>query len=128
MLVANGALAIADLPIRFSKWIDTSSSDSIFIDAQKHRFSHHHLVQCPWYLEMRDSDPIPQDEVEFRGACDALILTSGGGVVALPSIVSGAIADDPELSKRVKAKAIEKAAKAKMKERNKRRLGYRGRL
>ena len=44
VLVVNGALAAADLPIRFSKWIDTSSSDCVFTDAQKRRFSHHHLV------------------------------------------------------------------------------------
>ena len=35
VLVANGAMAVADLPIRFSKWIDTSSSDCVFTDAQK---------------------------------------------------------------------------------------------
>ena len=65
---------------------------------------------------MRDSDPTPGDEIEFCGACDALTLTSGGGAVPLPSIVSEAIAVDPELSKMAKAKAIEKAVKAKMKE------------
>ena len=51
VLVAKGALAAADLPIRISKWIDTSLSDCVFIDVQKRRFSHHHLVQCPWYLD-----------------------------------------------------------------------------
>ena len=116
VLVANGALAAADLPIRFSKWIDTSSSDCVFINAQKRRFSYHHLVQCPWYVEMRESDPIPGDEVEFYGACDALTLASRGGALALPSIVSRAIADDPKLSERAKAKAVEKATKAKTKE------------
>ena len=35
VLVAKGALAIADLPIRFSKWIGTSMFNSVFIDAQK---------------------------------------------------------------------------------------------
>ena len=44
VLVANGAMATADSPICFSKWTDTSSSDCIFTDAQKRRFSHHHLV------------------------------------------------------------------------------------
>ena len=65
---------------------------------------------------MRESNPTSRDEVEFRAACDALTLTSGGGVVALPSIVSKAIANDPELSEKTKAKAIEKAAKMKIKE------------
>ena len=116
VLVANGALAAADLPICFSKWIDTSSSDCVFTDAQKRQFSHHHLVQCPWYMEMREFDPTPGDEVEFCGACDALTLASGGGAVALPSIVSGAIVDNHEFSERAKAKAIEKATKAKTKE------------
>ena len=36
--------------------------------------------------------------------------------MALPSLVSGATAEEPELSERAKAKAIEKAAKAKTKE------------
>ena len=116
VLVANGAMAAADLPIRFSKWTDTSSSDCVFTDAQKRRLSHHHLVQCPWYVEMRESDPTPGDEVEFRGACDALTLASGSGALALPSVVSGAIVEEPELSERAKARAIEKAAKAKTKE------------
>ena len=115
VLVANGAMAAADLPIRFSKWTDTSSSDCVFTDAQKRRFSHHHLVQCPWYVEMRESDPTPGDEVDFRGACDALVLASGGGSLALPSVVSGATAKELELSERAKARAIEKAAKAKTK-------------
>ena len=35
VLVAKGALAVANLPISFSKWIDTSSSDYVFTDAQK---------------------------------------------------------------------------------------------
>ena len=74
VLLANGALAAVDLPIRFSKWIDTSSSDYVFTDAQKRQFSHHCLVQCPWYVEMRESDPTHGDEVEFHGACDALML------------------------------------------------------
>ena len=116
MLVAKGALAAADLPIYFSKWIDTSSFNCVSIDAQKSQFSHHHFLQCPWYSEMRDFDPTPGDEVEFRGACNALTLTSGGGAVPLPSIVSGAIADNPELSEKAKTKAIKKAIKAKMKE------------
>ena len=116
VLVANGALGAANLPIHFSKWIDTSSSDCVFTDAQKRRFSHHHLVQCPWYMEMKESDPTPGDEVEFRGACDALTLASGGGALALPSIDFRAIVDDPELSERMKARAVEKAAKAKTKE------------
>ena len=64
---------------------------------------------------MRDSNPTPRDEVEFCAACDALTLTSGGGAVALPSIVTRAIADNPELSTKAKGKAIEKAAKTKMK-------------
>ena len=116
VLVANGAMAAADLPIRFSKWTDTSSCDCVFTNAQKHRFSHHHLVQCPWYVEMRESDPTPGDEVEFRGACDALTLALGGDALALPSVVSGATTEEPELSEREKARAIEKAAKAKTKE------------
>ena len=70
----------------------------------------------PWYVEMRESDPTPGDEVEFRGACDALTLASRSGALALPSIVSGATAEEPELSERAKARAIEKAAKAKTKE------------
>ena len=36
--------------------------------------------------------------------------------MALPSLVSRATIEEPELSKRVKAKAVEKAAKAKTKE------------
>ena len=65
---------------------------------------------------MRESDPIPGDEIEFRGACDALTLASGGGALALPSVVSRSVAEEPELSERAKAKAAEKAAKAKTKE------------
>ena len=65
---------------------------------------------------MRESDPTPGDEIEFRGACNALTLASRGGALALPSVVSGAIADDLELSERAKAKAVEKAMKAKTKE------------
>ena len=65
---------------------------------------------------MRESDPIPGDEVDFCGACDALALASGGGSLALPSVVSGAIAEESELSERAKARAIEKSAKAKTKE------------
>ena len=45
---------------------------------------------------MRESDPTPGDEVDFRGACDALALASGGGSLALPSVVSGATAKEPE--------------------------------
>ena len=116
VLVAKGALAATDLPLCFSKWTDTFTSDCVFIDAQKRGFCHHHLLQCPWYLEMRESIPTLGDEVEFYAACDALTLTSGGGAVALPSIVSEAITDNPELSEKAKAKAIEKATKAKMKE------------
>ena len=65
---------------------------------------------------MRESDPTLGDKIEFRATCDALTLTSEGGAVALPSIVSRAIADDLELFEKAKAKTIEKAAKAKMKE------------
>ena len=65
---------------------------------------------------MRESDPTPGDEVDFRGACDALALASGGGSLALPSVVSGATVEEPELSERAKARAIEKAGKAKTKE------------
>ena len=33
VLVANGAMAATDLPICFSKWTDTSSSNCVFTDA-----------------------------------------------------------------------------------------------
>ena len=65
---------------------------------------------------MRESDPTPGDEIEFRSACDALTLASGGGALALPSIVFGATVEEPELSERTEAKVVEKAAKAKTKE------------
>ena len=65
---------------------------------------------------MRKSDSTPGDEVEFHAACAALTLTSRGSVVALLSTISRAIADNPELSEKAKAKAIEKAMKAKIKE------------
>ena len=65
---------------------------------------------------MRESDPTFRDEIEFCVACDALTLTSRGRTLALLSIVSRAIVDDLELSEKAKAKAIEKAVKAKIKE------------
>ena len=65
---------------------------------------------------MRESDPTPGEEIEFRGACDALTLASRGGALALPSLVSRATAEEPELAVRAKAKVVEKAAKAKTKE------------
>ena len=69
-----------------------------------------------WYVEMRESDPTSGYEIEFRGACNAVTLALGGGALALPSVVSGPTAEELELSERAKAKAIEKAVKAKMKE------------
>ena len=72
---------------------------------------------CIVPVEIRESDPtVPGDEIEFCGACDALTLALGGGALALPSAVSGAIAEELELSERAKTKTVEKAAKAKTKE------------
>ena len=63
---------------------------------------------------MREAYSTPGGEVEFRATCDAFTLTSGGGAMVLPSIVFGAIANDPELLERAKVKAIKKATKAKI--------------
>ena len=77
---------------------------------------------------MRKSDPTPGDEVEFRGACDALTLASGGGALVLPSIVSRAIADDSNSPREQRPRLLRRQRRQRRRSRNKRRLGYRGRL
>lgn len=111
-LVANGALDASRLPLRFTKWIDMSSADCIFTEQQVRQFSRHHLRQCPWYLEMRNGDPTPADEIIHRANCDATASSSDNGGMLPLFMAPIAAMEALDMTDKNKAKAIEKAAKA----------------
>ena len=69
-LVVKGAIERKNIPARFNKWIDISSSECIFTDYQKKHFGRPHLLQCPWYLEMKETDKCPGEERSLRSSND----------------------------------------------------------
>ena len=60
-LLPSGAIQRISLPSRFSKWIDTSSSEYVFTLEQKN-FKRPHLMPCPWYIELAHNDNCPSEE------------------------------------------------------------------
>lgn len=69
-LMKKGAIKTEDLPSRFAKWLDTASSECIFNEYQHRTFSRAHLIQCPWYLELKPWEPCADNEKELKARCD----------------------------------------------------------
>lgn len=115
-LVLKGALEPNQLPIRLQKWTDTSNSECIFTDSQRRRFSRHHLLQCPWYLELNDVDPTPGEEVQHRARCEAMTISSEDDGMLSSSVILPVAQLTEKAKEAAAAKAAKQAAKAKEKE------------
>ena len=72
-LVVKGAIDRKNIPQRFNKWVDVSSSECIFTDYQKRHFGRPHLLQCPWYLELKENEKCPGEERAFKASCENLV-------------------------------------------------------
>ena len=112
-LLLSGAIQRISLPSRFSKWIDTSSSECVFTLEQKKNFKHPHLMPCPWYIELAHTNSCPSKEAALRASCEQQVLVEGDSG---PVVEAENIADDG-LTEREKARAASKLAKAQAKER-----------
>ena len=109
----SGAIQCINLPSRFSKWIDTSSSECVFTLKQKKNFKRPHLMPCPWYIELAQNDSCPSEEAALRASCkqQVLIECESGPVVEAEEDIA-----DDGLIERERAKAAAKLAKAHTKE------------
>ena len=67
-LLPSGTIQRISLPSRFSKWIDTSSSECVFTLEQKRNFKRPHLMPCPWYIELAQNDSCPSEEAALRAS------------------------------------------------------------
>ena len=112
-LLPAGAIQRISLPSRFSKWIDTSSSECVFRLEQRRNFKRPHLMPCPWYIELARSDSCPSEEVALRASCKQQVLIEGETDPSLEAVED--IADDAR-TERERAKAASKLAKAQAKE------------
>ena len=113
-LLPSGAIQRINLPSRFSKWIDTSSSECVFTLEQKKNFKRPHLMPCPWYIELARTDSCPSEEAALRASCEQQVLVEGdsGPIVEAEEDIA-----DDGLTERERAKAASKLAKAQAKER-----------
>ena len=112
-LLLAGAIQRISLPSRFSKWIDTSSSECVFILEQKRNFKRPHLMPCPWYIELARNDSCLSKEAALRASCEQQVLIEGDSGPVVEAVED--IADDG-LTEKERAKAASKLAKAQAKE------------
>ena len=112
-LLLVGAIQRISLPSRFSKWIDTSSSECVFTLKQRRNFKRPHLMPCPWYIELACSDSCPSEEAALRASCKQQVLIEGDTGPSVEAVED--IANDAR-TERERAKAASKLAKAQAKE------------
>ena len=113
-LLPSGAIQHISLPSWFSKWIETSSSECVFTLEQKKNFKRPHLMPCPWYIKLARNDSCLSEEATLRASCEQQVLIEGDSRVGVEAEED--IPDDG-LTKRERAKATAKLAKAQAKER-----------
>ena len=113
-LLPSGAIQRISLPSRFSKWVDTSSSECVFTLEQKRNFKRPHLMPCPWYIELARNDSCTSEEAALRASCEQQVLIEGDSGVGVE-----VEEDNPDdgLTERERAKATAKLEKALAKER-----------
>ena len=113
-LLPSEAIQRISLPSRFSKWIDTSSSECVFTLEQKRNFKHPHLMPCLWYIELARTDSCPSEEAALRASYEQQVLIESDSAPVVEAEED--IADDG-LTERERAKVASKLARAQAKER-----------
>lgn len=118
-LLPKGAIQRRDIPNRFNKWVDNSSSECIFTDYQKRHYNRPHLLQCPWYVELRENEKCPGDERAYKAQCEKFVEDQGDDSEhGEDDDVLGGVGDE-NLSEKQKKRIHDKNAKleARLKER-----------
>ena len=113
-LLQSGAIQRISLPSRFSKWIDTSSSECVFTLEQKRNFKRPHLMPCLWYIELARTDSCPSEEAALRASCEQQVLIESDSA---PVVEAEEDIADHGLTERERAKVASKLARAQAKER-----------
>lgn len=103
-----------DIPARFDKWLDTSSSDCIFNDSQRSNFTRPHLLLCAWYVELNSGERCSDAEKALMARCDreAQELEAAGLEVAI-----GPMVDD--MSEKDRKKFLARKAREEAREKDK---------
>ena len=107
-LVVKGAIERKDIPIRFNKWVDVSSSECIFTEYQRKQFGRPHLLQCPWYLEMKVNDGCPGEERNLKANCEQQMKQNVSEHVVLPDSPTSDVGGEDELSEKQRQKQAAK--------------------
>ena len=107
-LLPSGAIQRISLPPRFSKWIDTSSSECVFTLEQKN-FKRPHLMPCSWYIELAHSDSCSSEEAALRASCKQQVLVEGDSG---PGVEADKDIPDDGLTEKERTRASAKLAKA----------------
>ena len=68
------AIQRSDLPARFAKWSDLSSSECVFTLDQRKNFQRPHLLACPWYIDLSRGDKCPSEEASLKASCEQEVL------------------------------------------------------
>jgi hypothetical protein len=115
-LVPMRVIQRADVPARFAKWSDISSSECVFTLDQRKYFQRPHLLACPWYIDLARTDRCPSEEASLKATCDQEAMVMSSALIVLEDPL--APTDDGLTDKeRAKAKAkkdnLEKREKAK---------------
>ena len=65
-LVPMRAIQQLDVPTRFAKWNDLSSNECVFTLEQRKNFQRPHLLACPWYINLSQSDKFLSEEASRK--------------------------------------------------------------
>lgn len=124
-LVIKGAIDRKNIPQRFNKWVDVSSSECIFSDYQKKYFGRPHLLQCPWYLELKENERCPGEERALKASCDNMMQQLEAENLVHIEEDASEVGDDNSISDKQRKKLADKKAKVetRLKEKEEKKKG-----
>ena len=99
-LVVKGAVDRKNIHIRFIKWVDVLSSECIFTEYQRKQFGRPHLLQCPWYLEMKVNNGCLGEEKNLEANCEQKMKQNVSEHIVLPNSSTSDVGGEDELSEK----------------------------
>ena len=112
-LIPMRAIQRTDLPPRFAKWSDLSSSECVFTLDQRKNFKRPHLLACPWYIDLSRGDKCPSEEASLKATCEQEVLAQAATQPEDDDLQL--VVFDDGLTDKERAKALAKQEKLKEK-------------
>ena len=105
--------------------MDVFSSEYIFSDYQKKKFGRPHLLQCPWYLELKENERCLGEERALKASCDNMMQQLEAENLVHIEEDASEVGDDNSISDKQRKKLADKKAKVetRLKEKEEKKKG-----